>query len=173
MTEKLLLLSDPSLREGIKTAEQDCPALRVLSASVRPRDCGPRAPLPRGFSTGSLCRGCCAVLQGGLPTQGSLLQGLRCTLGGGAPDPGVLSAGAAVHSWGGPPDPGVLSAGAAVRSSREASRPRGPFCRGCGALFGAGLPTGDWTLGPCGCCAARGSTSSHQRALGRLLSGSR
>ena len=90
MTEKLLLLSDPSLTEGIKTAEQDCPELRVLSASVRPRDCGPRAPLPRGFSTAPLCRGCCAVLQGASRHRGPFCRGCGALfVGGGAPDPGT------------------------------------------------------------------------------------
>ena len=90
MTEKLLLLSDPSLTEGIKTAEQDCPELRVLSASVRPRDCGPRAPLPRGFSTAPLCRGCCAVLQGASRHRGPFCRGCGALfVGGGLPTQGL------------------------------------------------------------------------------------
>ena len=91
------------------------PDTRVPSAGVAVRSC-------RGGSRprGPLCRGCGALLGGGLPTQGFSLQGLLC----GPP--------------GRPPDPGVPSAGAAVRSSGRGSRPgTEPLAPAAAALPGA------------------------------------
>ena len=97
ITEKLLLLSDPSLMEG---GDQDG-RTGLPGASCRPylplcgpRGCSCQAPRPQGFSRGPLCRGplcrgCCVLFQGGSPTQGPPLQGLLCPLPGGLPDPGA------------------------------------------------------------------------------------